>query len=79
MPKQISEIRNFLTHSRRPDAKKVTILKKPQETKFKIRCSRYLYTLTVKDKTKAERLTQSLPHTLTKTEVKSRRGKNADK
>ena len=73
MPKQISEIRNFLQHSRRKDAKKVTILKKDKETKFKIRCSRFLYTLVVKDKTKADRLTQSLPPALTKEERKCRR------
>jgi hypothetical protein len=35
---------------------------KPQTvTKFKIRCSRYLYTLTVTDAEKAEKLKQSLP------------------
>jgi len=73
MPKQISEIRGFLAHSRRKDAKKVTILRKPSETKFKIRCSRYLYTLVVKEKSKADRLAQSLPPALTKTEKKSRR------
>ena len=30
-------------------------------TKFKIRCSRYLYTLTLTDAEKAEKLKQSLP------------------
>jgi hypothetical protein len=29
--------------------------------KFKVRCSRYLYTLVVKDKSKAVKLRQSLP------------------
>lgn len=32
-----------------------------QVTKFKIRCSRYLYTLVLHDAEKAEKLTQSLP------------------
>ena len=32
-----------------------------QQTKFKIRCSRYLYTLVVDDAEKAEKLQQSLP------------------
>jgi Ribosomal L38e protein family len=32
-----------------------------QKTKFKIRCSRYLYTLVVDDAEKAEKLQQSLP------------------
>ena len=31
------------------------------KTKFKIRCSRYLYTLSLDDTEKAEKLTQSLP------------------
>lgn len=30
-------------------------------TKFKVRCSKYLYTLTVADTDKAEKLKQSLP------------------
>lgn len=32
-----------------------------QKTKFKVRCSRYLYTLVVDDAEKAEKLQQSLP------------------
>ena len=40
----------------------VKIMKKKNDTvKFKVRCSRYLYTLTVQDKEKAEKLKQSLP------------------
>jgi len=35
--------------------------KKDESVKFKVRCSRYLYTLTVQDKEKAEKLKQSLP------------------
>lgn len=31
------------------------------QTKFKVRCHRYLYTLVVKDGEKAEKLKQSLP------------------
>ncbi len=32
-----------------------------ERTKFKIRCSRYLYTLAIEDPEKAEKLKQSLP------------------
>lgn len=40
----------------------VKIMKKKNDSvKFKVRCSRYLYTLTVQDKEKAEKLKQSLP------------------
>merc|ERR1712221_39676 len=52
MPKQIDEIKHFLLTARRKDAKSV---------KFKVRCSKYLYTLVVQDKEKAEKLKQSLP------------------
>ena len=31
------------------------------QTKFKVRCQRYLYTLVLKDSDKAEKLKQSLP------------------
>ncbi|CAE7805125.1 rpl-38 [Symbiodinium microadriaticum] len=54
-PKQITEIRQFLQIARR----KVKIKKNGLQTKFKIRC-RYLYTLIMTDKTKAEKLKQSL-------------------
>ena len=57
--------------ARRKDAKNVKIKKNVKEgvTKFKIRCSRYLYTLKVTDKEKAEKLTISLPPGLSKKEI----------
>ena len=61
MPKEITDIRDFLQKARRRDAKAVTIKTTRGMTKFKIRCSRYLYTLSVTDQEKAEKLTQSLP------------------
>ena len=61
MPKQITDIRDFLQKARRPDAKMVKIRKRDNKTKFKIRCSRNLYTLVVTDSEKADKLTQSLP------------------
>lgn len=39
----------------------VKIKKNPENTKFKVRCSRFLYTLVIRDKEKAEKLKQSLP------------------
>jgi large subunit ribosomal protein L38e len=39
----------------------VRIKKSGSQTKFKVRCSRYLYTLVVADTEKAEKLKQSLP------------------
>ena len=61
MPKRISDIREFLLFARRKDARSVKIKKSVGTVKFKIRCSRYLYTLSVTDQEKAEKLTQSLP------------------
>ena len=39
----------------------VRIKKNRRNTKFKVRCSRFLYTLVIFDKEKAEKLKQSLP------------------
>jgi len=69
MPKQITDIRDFLQKARRKDAKLVKIRKRATQTKFKIRCSRFLYTLVVSDSDKAEKLTQSLPPGLDKEDI----------
>ncbi|CAG0920106.1 unnamed protein product [Notodromas monacha] len=61
MPREIKEIKDFLLTARRKDAKSVKIKKNPTNTKFKVRCSRFLYTLVVTDKEKADKLKQSLP------------------
>jgi len=47
--------------ARRKDARSVKIKKSPGVTKFKVRCSKYLYTLCVTDSDKADKLKQSLP------------------
>lgn len=44
-----------------PDPTAVKIKKNKDNVKFKVRCSRYLYTLVITDKEKAEKLKQSLP------------------
>ncbi|KAJ1635835.1 putative 60S ribosomal protein RPL38 [Pavlovales sp. CCMP2436] len=65
MPKQIMEIKEFLVTARRKDAKSVKIKKGKSQVKFKVRCSKYLYTLVVNDMEKADKLKQSLPPGLT--------------
>ncbi|XP_054283773.1 60S ribosomal protein L38 isoform X1 [Macrosteles quadrilineatus] len=65
MPREIKEIKDFLLKARRKDAKSVKIKKNPENTKFKVRCSRFLYTLVIRDKEKAEKLKQSLPPEIT--------------
>ena len=51
-----------------PSAQKITIKKNKRNgiTKFKLRTSRYLFTLKVDDKNKAEKIMQSIPPTLKK-------------
>eukprot|EP01094_Clydonella_sp_ATCC50884_P019993 TRINITY_DN4035_c0_g1_i2.p2 TRINITY_DN4035_c0_g1~~TRINITY_DN4035_c0_g1_i2.p2 ORF type:complete len:113 (-),score=25.88 TRINITY_DN4035_c0_g1_i2:53-391(-) len=61
MPKEIKEIKEFLLTARRPDAKVVKIKRTGDKYKFKVRCSRYLYTLSVTDVDRVEKLKQSLP------------------
>ncbi len=39
----------------------VKIKKNKENVKFKVRCSRFLYTLVIQDREKAEKLKQSLP------------------
>lgn len=71
MPRQLLEIKDFLMTARRTDAKSVKIKKNKDGTKFKLRCSRYLYTLFINDGEKAEKLRQSLPPGLQVKELKS--------
>ncbi|CZR57918.1 probable ribosomal protein L38 [Phialocephala subalpina] len=67
MPREISDIKNFIEICRRKDASSARIkrTKKSSQIKFKVRCQRHLYTLVLKDAEKAEKLKQSLPPNLT--------------
>ena len=69
-PKQINEIKDFLLTARRKDARSVKIKKTGTRTKFKVRCSKYLYTLCVDDANKANKLKQSLPPGLSVVQIK---------
>lgn len=70
MPKQLFEIKDFLLTARRKDASKVIIKRNTKSnnknTKFKLRTNKYLYTLVVRNKEKAEKIEQSLPVDLEK-------------
>ncbi|KAL4250148.1 ribosomal protein eL38 family protein [Abortiporus biennis] len=77
MPKEIRDIKQFIEIATRKDATQARIKKiQPRttngkvKTKFKIRCSRYLYTLSVDDPEKADKLQQSLPPGLSVVEIK---------
>ncbi|KAF8245337.1 ribosomal protein L38e [Wilcoxina mikolae CBS 423.85] len=73
MPKQVHDIKQFIELCRRKDASciKQKSTKGASQIKFKVRCSRHLYTLVLKDIDKAEKLKQSLPPGLTITDVPS--------
>ncbi|KAF2499245.1 ribosomal protein L38e [Lophium mytilinum] len=81
MPSEISDLKQFIEICRRKDAKSARIKKnkKSNQVKFKVRCSRYLYTHVVKDAGRAEKLKQSFPPGLLVTEVakKNPKGKRA--
>ncbi|XP_013361360.1 PREDICTED: uncharacterized protein LOC102004898 [Chinchilla lanigera] len=62
--RKIEEIKDFLPKTRWKDAKSVKIKKNKDNMKFKVQCSRYLLTLVIADKEKAEKLKQSLPPAL---------------
>merc|ERR1711865_5485 len=70
MPAEVKEIKTFLEYARRKDARQVTIKKSlarngkagATKTKFKLRCSRYLYTFQLADAEKAKKQSRFLLH-----------------
>ncbi|TLS25697.1 hypothetical protein PpBr36_07429, partial [Pyricularia pennisetigena] len=78
MPREVADIKKFIEICRRKDASSARIKKnkKSNQVKFKVRCQKNLYTLILKDAEKAEKLKQSLPPSLTVTEV-SKKDKKA--
>ncbi|KAL1304776.1 hypothetical protein AAFC00_003711 [Neodothiora populina] len=83
MPKEVQDIKQFIEICRRKDASSARIKKSSVsgQTKFKVRCHRYLYTLVLKDSEKADKLKQSLPPGLTVTDTpkKNQKGKRVAK
>ncbi|KPV72625.1 uncharacterized protein RHOBADRAFT_17815, partial [Rhodotorula graminis WP1] len=86
-PAEVKEIKTFLEYARRKDARQVTIKKSlarngkvgATKTKFKLRCSKYLYTFQLADAEKAEKLRQSLPPSASRTPYLPRaRGRRID-
>ena len=65
MPKSVATPRKFLELAARPDAKTIKVKKVSDEvTKFKLRTTKYLYTLTVKQEKFAKLVTDSIPKEL---------------
>ena len=71
MPREIKDLKEFLSICSRKDARHVKVKKNPSATKFKVRCSKYLYTLVVADKKKADRIQKSIHPSVKKVEVTS--------
>ncbi|KAH9280303.1 60S ribosomal protein L38 [Echinococcus granulosus] len=69
MPKQVARIKDFLMKTHRSDAKSVKIKTNKDNVKFKIRCSRFLYTLVVTEKEKVDKIKKALPPNLTIKEI----------
>ncbi|CAI4210298.1 hypothetical protein SAPIO_CDS10490 [Scedosporium apiospermum] len=78
MPREIADIKQFIEICRRKDASSAVIKrnKKSGQAKFKVRCQRFLYTLSIKDSEKAEKLKSSLPPNLQVTEIGKKDGKS---
>ncbi|KAK5132551.1 60S ribosomal protein L38 [Meristemomyces frigidus] len=83
MPQEIHDIKTFIEICRRKDASSARIKKNKvtNQTKFKVRCTRYLYTLVLKDSDKADKLRQSLPPglSISETPKKNAKGKRVAK
>jgi large subunit ribosomal protein L38e len=71
MPREIKDLKEFLSICSRKDARHVKVKKNAGATKFKVRCSKYLYTLVVADKKKADRIQKSIHPSVKKIEVTS--------
>ncbi|OJJ41059.1 hypothetical protein ASPWEDRAFT_34535 [Aspergillus wentii DTO 134E9] len=63
MPREVSDIKQFIEICRRKDASSARIKRnrQSQQVKFKVRCHRLVYSLTLKESDKADKLKQSLP------------------
>jgi len=72
MPREIKNLKEFLAICSRKDARCVKVKRNPNLVKFKVRCSRYLYTLVVSDKVKARRIEQSIHPSVKKIIVTAR-------
>lgn len=72
MPRQVKDLKEFIAICVRKDARCVKIKHNLNESKFKVRCSRFLYTFVIADKKKAARLEQSIHPSVKKITVTAR-------
>jgi Ribosomal L38e protein family len=92
MPKDYTnDMKTFLKHLRGEEKAKIkaiaqskyfleiTIKTKNNSTKFKLRCPRFLYTATVTDPSKAEKIKSSIPNTVYRVELGGKKPKRDEK
>ncbi|EPY26024.1 large subunit ribosomal protein L38e [Strigomonas culicis] len=72
MPREIKNLKEFLSVCSRKDARCVKVKKNPSATKFKVRCSRFLYTFVINDKKKADKIERSIHNSVKKINVTAR-------
>ena len=72
MPREIKDLKEFLAICSRRDARCVKLKQNKENTKFKVRCSKYLYTLVVPDKKKADKIQKSIHPNVKKIVVTSK-------
>ncbi|EPZ31181.1 ribosomal protein L38e [Rozella allomycis CSF55] len=71
LKKNVYDLKEFINITKRADVKSIRIKKNEKnQVKFKVRCSKYLYTLVLNDPSKAKKLRESLPHTIEPVEIK---------
>ncbi|CCW70729.1 unnamed protein product [Phytomonas sp. Hart1] len=78
MPREIKNLKEFLAICSRKDARCVKVKHNPKVSKFKVRCSRYLYTLVVSDKKKADKIERSIHPSVKKITITARSHANTN-
>ena len=79
MPRELRDLKEFLATCSRKDARCVKIKKNPSATKFKVRTSRFLFSLVVTDKKKADRITKSIHPNVRKVLISGKKERRAAK
>ena len=69
MPKQIVEAKKLIALLKKDTIRAVRIKNNADNTKFKVRCAKYLYTYICEDKAKAEEIKKMIPSTVQVMEI----------
>ena len=75
MPKQVKDIKEIMKLLKAGSVRAVRVKKNADNTKFKVRCSKYLYTYVCKDEKKAEDIKKAIPSEILTVEIANRKPK----